>query len=222
LILLPRNFCTSSNISSTMYFSTLLVLVTSTLTLALPAPSGPNPDEVTIAGFTYAGTGCPAGSIASSASDDRTVLTLLYSDYVASIGPGTAPSDHRKNCQVVLDIHYPQGFQYSIFSADYRGYEDLESGVTGQQVATYYFSGQTQQATGSTTWTGPKTSDYLVNDELAVESIVWSPCGATLPININSQIRLTSSVPTASGLLTTDSTDFKFHQIFHLQWRKCE
>lgn len=128
-----------------MYFSALLVLAASTLSLAAPASTGPDPNKVQIVGLTYAGSGCPPGSVANTTSTDKTVVTLLYSDYVASIGPGTQITDHRKNCQVTLDIHYPGGFQYSIFSADYRGYEDLDKGVTGEQLATYYFSGQTQQ-----------------------------------------------------------------------------
>jgi hypothetical protein len=128
-----------------MHFSTVLVLAAAALGVASPTPQGPDPNTVSIESFTYAGSGCPAGSAASIASDDGTVLTLLYSAYVASIGPGTAVTDHRKNCAVSLNVHYPGGFQYSIFSIDYRGYEDLQAGITGQQVATYYFSGQQQQ-----------------------------------------------------------------------------
>lgn len=130
-----------------MHFTPIFILAISTLCAALPspAPAGPDPNQVTINGLTYAGTGCPAGSVASTSSNDKTVLTLLYSNYVASIGPGTAVTDRRKNCQVTLNVHYPGGFQYSIFSADYRGYEELDAGVTGTQLATYYFAGQTQQ-----------------------------------------------------------------------------
>jgi hypothetical protein len=131
-----------------MYFSTLLVLAASTLTLAAPAvkrQTGPSPDNVFIKSFTYAGSGCPAGSVANATDAAKTVLTLLYSDYVAQIGPGTLPSDHRKNCQVNLDVHYPQGWQFSLFSVDYRGFEALDPHVTGHQLATYYFSGNSPQ-----------------------------------------------------------------------------
>jgi hypothetical protein len=131
-----------------MYFRTLLVVSVASLGLATPtpqAPAGPNPNDVFIKSFTYAGSGCPAGSVANATDASKQVLTLLYDNYVASIGPGTAVTDRRKNCQLNLDIHYPQGWQFSLFSADYRGFEDLDKGVTGQQVSTYYFSGQTQQ-----------------------------------------------------------------------------
>jgi hypothetical protein len=132
-----------------MYFSTILVLTAAaTLGLAIPAPPPPtlpNPNDVFIRGFTYAGSGCPAGSVANATDATKQVLTLLYDDYVAQIGPGTAPSDTRKNCAINLDIHYPNGWQYSLFSVDYRGFVGLDKGVTGQQVATYYFAGQQAQ-----------------------------------------------------------------------------
>jgi hypothetical protein len=41
-------------------------------------------------------------------------------------------------------------------------------------------------------------------------------------LNINSQVRLESSVSSATGLLTTDSTDLKFTQVVYVQWQKCK
>lgn len=130
-----------------MLASTFLMVAAATLGLAAPAvyATSPDPNDVYIKSFAYAGTGCPAGSVANATDGSKQVLTLLFDDYVASIGPGTAVSDRRKNCQINLDIHYPGGFQFSLFSVDYRGYQDLEAGVTGAQVANYYFSGEQQQ-----------------------------------------------------------------------------
>lgn len=93
--------------------------------------------------------------------------------------------------------------------------------MTGKQVATYYFSGQQAQSTLTSVWNTPGDGDYLITDKFVVESIVWSPCGANLPINVNSQLALTSTIKDAAGVLTTDSENFKFSQIFHLQWRQC-
>ena len=107
--------------------------------------TSPNASQVQITGMTYAGTGCPANSAAYALSADLTTMTVLMSQYVASIGTGVAITESRKNCQLNLQLHYPSGFQYSIFSADYRGYAYLDPGVTGQQQSTYYFSGQTAQ-----------------------------------------------------------------------------
>lgn len=109
-------------------------------------PGGaPNPDDVQIVSFVYGGTGCPSNTVSSVLSDDRTIMTLIFDQYVAQIGPNVAVTENRKNCQLNIDLRYPGGFQYSVFSADYRGYAYLDQGVTGTQKSIYYFSGQTDQ-----------------------------------------------------------------------------
>jgi hypothetical protein len=78
-------------------------------------------------------------------SDDRSIVTLIFDSYIASTGPGIALTEQRKNCQLNVDIQYPGGFQYSVLSADYRGYASIQKGVTGTLKSTYYFSGQQAQ-----------------------------------------------------------------------------
>lgn len=72
-------------------------------------------------------------------------MTLIFDQYVASMGTGVPITENRKNCQLNINLQYPGGFQYSIFSADYRGFAELDAGVNGTQQSTYYFSGQTAQ-----------------------------------------------------------------------------
>lgn len=115
----------------------------------LPPDNGggnaPDPDKVHIVGVTYGGTGCPDGTVSHVLSDDRQVMTLIFDQYVAQIGPGVNTKENRKNCQLNINLRYPGGFQFSVFSADYRGYANLEKGVSGTQKSIYYFSGQTEQ-----------------------------------------------------------------------------
>ncbi|KAJ4364091.1 hypothetical protein N0V83_009546 [Neocucurbitaria cava] len=181
----------------------------------------PPAGQVTIRGVSYGGTGCPQGTMSSQISSDRSVVTLIFDSYIASIGPGIAVTEQRKNCQLNVDLQYPGGFQYSILSADYRGYSAIQKGVSGTLKSTYYFSGQTAQTSTEYDFTGPANGDYLKHDEADSTSIVWSPCGASGMLNINSQVRLTSTNASATGLLTTDSTDLKFTQVVYVQWQKC-
>jgi hypothetical protein len=67
---------------------------------------------------------------------------LIFDSYVASIGPGVSAIESRKNCQLNIDLKYPGGFQYSVFTTEYRGYAALDKGVSGVQKATYYFTGR--------------------------------------------------------------------------------
>jgi hypothetical protein len=68
-------------------------------------------------------------------------FTLEFDQFVASIGPGVAVSESRKNCQLILDLQYPQGWSYSILQTTFRGYVAIDAGVTATQEAVYYFSG---------------------------------------------------------------------------------
>jgi hypothetical protein len=83
--------------------------------------------------------------MSSQISADRTTMTLIFDAYIASFGPDVKQTENRKNCQLNVDIQYPGGFQYSILSADYRGYASIQKGINGTLKSTYYFSGQTAQ-----------------------------------------------------------------------------
>jgi hypothetical protein len=120
-----------------------------------------------------------------------------------------------------LDLQYPSGFQYSIFSTQFRGYVGLDAGVSGVQKATYYFSGQPNQVSSQTSFTGPVSTDYSVSDNVPFTSTIWSPCGQALPLNINSQVRLTSTKSSATGILTDDSIDGHIKFVVGVQWQKC-
>jgi len=195
------------------------------VTIAAPAATTsaavPDPSEVYINSITYGGTGCPQGSVGSFISDDRQTFTLIFDSFVASIGPGVAVTNNRLNCQLNIDLEYPAGFQYSVLGTEFRGYAGLDAGVTGVQQATYYFSGSSTQVSTSTTFTGPTSGDYEISDSIPFTSTIFSPCGAALPLNINSQVRLTSSVTTATGILTDDSIDGKITFVVGVQWQKC-
>jgi hypothetical protein len=183
------------------------------------APSG---HEVQISGFTYNGAGCPRNTVSSVLSDDLTTMTLIYGDaFTAQAGKGIEPKERLKNCQVNVKLHFPQGWQFSVFKADYRGRADLPKGASGTCKATYYFSGDSRQVSRTVTFQGPYDDNYLKTDIFGVESTVWSPCGAAGMLNINSEIKLNPLASEVPAVLTATSTDLTFKQIQYLQWRKC-
>jgi hypothetical protein len=51
----------------------------------------------------------------------------------------------RKNCQINIGLQFSPGYQYSVYSADYQGWGDLDAGVKGLVKSNYYFSGQQDQ-----------------------------------------------------------------------------
>ncbi|KAF3929353.1 hypothetical protein ABW19_dt0200414 [Dactylella cylindrospora] len=219
-----KSLTTTTTTTATTKSTTTSTTSSSTTTSAKPTytvPAGVDLSQIYVNGITYGGTGCPQGSVGTYISADRKTFTLIFDNYVAAIGTGIPLTDSRKNCQLNIDIHYPQGFQYSIFSMDYRGYAWLEEGVTATQTATYYFSGYSQQVSTASTLVGPKGENYLIRDEILTTSTVWSPCGEPGALNINSQVSLKTTISGKSGMITTDSEDGKFTYVLGLQWAQC-
>jgi len=177
--------------------------------------------QVYVENISFGGTGCPRNTVGILLAADKKTFTLLFDSYVAEIGASTRITDTRKNCQITVALHYPQGFQYSLLSTDYRGYVGIDKGVTATQKSTYYFSGDQAQASTETKFVGPQSKNYLIHDEIPFTSTVWAPCGQVQALNINSQILLTSTDSKAEGILTTDSVDGKVSFILGLQWQAC-
>jgi acetyl esterase/lipase len=124
----------------------LLTLGLAALAYALPSTElveadTPDPNEVYFQDITWLGTGCTSANTGNYTSGDRQTLTLEFDAFVASIGPGVAPSNWRKNCQLNVLLHYPGGFQYSILDTIFRGYVLIDANITATQEAVYYFSG---------------------------------------------------------------------------------
>jgi hypothetical protein len=183
----------------------------------------PDPNDVYVEGIAYAGSGCPAGSVAGTLSPDAKAFTLLFDDFVASIGPGVPITENRKNCALSVDLHIPNGWSFALASVDYRGFAQLDQGIHGTQKSTYYFQGNLQQASTQLNLAGPFSEDYLRRDILGLTNIVWSKCGETRALNVNAQVRLTKAggAATAGGQMTVDTIDGAVLQVWHLLWKKC-
>ena len=113
----------------------------------------------------------------------------------------------RKNCQILVNLDFPQGWTYTIARMDYRGFYSLSAGATGTQQATYYFQGSAQQASLRTNFVGPTQGNYVFSDTLGLNALVWAPCGARVGVNINTSLLAQVSSPSAFAYLTTDSAD---------------
>ena len=181
------------------------------------------PGKIYIDGISYAGSGCKAGSVAISPNQDWTVVTLAFDSYIASIGPGIPFVERRKNCNINFGLHYPQGYSVAMFKTDYIGYVDLEDKVEAFLEANYWFAGQTPPLPPPFRfiWPGPKAENYYLTDNIAEGAVVWSPCGASTTMNINTQVYLDSPDPGKSGYITTDVIDHKVTTKISIQWKKC-
>ncbi|TYK46879.1 DUF4360 domain-containing protein [Actinomadura decatromicini] len=181
------------------------------------------PDGVTIEIATVNGSGCPIGTAAVAISDDKEAFTVTYSDYMAQIGGSTKPTDARKNCQIAMKVHVPQGFTYAIAQTDYRGYAFLNQGVKGIQRVTYYFQGNTQTEYLTHNLAGTYDNNFQFTDKVPVSQLVWRTCGEERNFNINTELRLDKGTSDGSkvSFMAMDSTDGSIKTTYHFAWKKC-
>jgi hypothetical protein len=184
----------------------------------------PPPDKIVIDVVNANGTGCPIGTSAVAVSQDNTAFTVTYNVYTALVGIGAGPLDGRKNCQIGLRVHVPQGFTYGIAQADYRGFAHLERGATGLERANYYFQGNSPTAFVQHPLAGPFEDDWHFTDSTEVGAIVFKPCGEERNLNINTELRAavgTSDPKKTTSFVTMDSTDGSITTTYHFAWLVC-
>lgn len=183
----------------------------------------PPDGKITITVATVNGSGCRPGSAAVAVAPDNTAFTVTYSEYLAQAGKGSKPTDSRKNCQIALNVHVPQGFTYAVARADYRGYASLAAGAKGVEQAGYYFQGQQETVRKRHTFTGPSDANWQVSDETDVDQLVYAPCGEERYFNINTELRVDASGadPQTTSFMAMDSTDGSINTLYHFAWKQC-
>ncbi|MFD7104335.1 DUF4360 domain-containing protein [Streptomyces celluloflavus] len=190
-----------------------------------PARGGTEPPagQITIDVATVNGSGCRPGSAAVAIAPDNTAFTVTYSEYLAQAGKDTKPTDSRKNCQIALNVHVPQGFTYAVAKADYRGYAALKPGANGLEQASYYFQGDSDTGRKSHTFTGPADANWQTSDETDVSALVYAPCGEERYFNINTELRVNAgtSDPNTTSYMAMDSTDGSINTTYHFAWKQC-
>jgi len=171
---------------------------------------------------SYGGSGCPAGSARTVVSPDLKAFTIIFDNYIVNAAGSNAMD--RKNCQILVNLNFPQGWSYSIARMDYRGFYNISAGAFGSQQALYYFQGNLKQASLVTVFNGPASGDYTISDTLGVSALVWSPCGALSGVNINTSLlaKVSSNNPYGYAQLTTDSADGSIQTTYALQWQRCQ
>ena len=176
------------------------------------------PDSFTIRTLVYAGSGCPAGSVANNVSPDAQAFTLLFDNYLVEVGPGVPFGASRKNCQLNITFDCPAGWSFALVDLDTRGYVALEPGVRGIQRTAFYFQGDATTGSFDRELNGPMDEDFHVRDTVAAPSRIWGHCGAnSRALNINTSVRLDNSRNrSAHGLFTVDSIDGSVYQVYGL------
>jgi hypothetical protein len=198
----------------TVKFTTLIALATLAVAGTANAQQG-----IALGVPGYGGTGCPAGTVSTTLSPDNTSLSLIFDEYSVSAGGTTGRSFDRKSCNVAIPVFVPEGYSVSVLSVDYRGFNRLPYRASSQFNVEYFFAGGRGPAFRRT-FVGALDSDYLINNELTVQTMVWSSCGADVNLRTNSSMRV-RTVNNAEAMATVDSQDVNAAIVYRLSWRTC-
>ncbi len=162
--------------------------------------------SVMIQGAGYGGNGCPSGSASVNVSPDGQELSILFDKFKAD------KNQRRASCNLTIPIRVPQGFQISLYDADYRGY--VAPSTNARLRSEYFFAGQ-QGPVFERTFRGE--TDYNVRDSLTTMANVWSACGDSVNMRVNS-----SMTASGQGSASVDSFDLAHRgMVYHIEYRTC-
>jgi Domain of unknown function (DUF4360) len=185
------------------------LLILATLASAPITPAFASSSRVEILGANYAGSGCPVNSASVSVSPDGQELSVLFDKFAAI---GNSPTESRKSCNLSIPIKIPQGFQVSLYDADYRGYVAPATQATLR--SEYFFAGS-RGPVFQRTFNGE--TNYDARDSLATVADVWSGCGDSVNMRVNA-----SMSARGKGMATVDSFDLAHRGlVYHVKYRAC-
>lgn len=194
------------------------------------------PSGISIQGLQANGTGCPQGSYSANISPDGQAFSLLLDNYVAASDMRNPIS--RLNCELRINFRVPRGWQFTVVTADYRGYAYAEANTTVVHQALYSFDGSKpinerpgyenngKYSFRASEFRGPYNNNYTIHQELDPRVAPWAPCGnsdtQTLflttyimarNLNLNSNIQAQISLDSVDGAVQS--------QRYQLAWRRC-
>ncbi|MFD8496635.1 DUF4360 domain-containing protein [Amycolatopsis sp. NPDC059657] len=153
---------------------------------------------------TVNGSGCPAGTAETSAGGNT--FSVSYRAFFAQAGGGANPVDSRKNCQVNVRVSLPPGYTYGLAGTTYTGFAHLEAGASALHRVSLYFQGTSPTVALNFPFTGPLTDEWRTDYRPHPTEIVYSPCGDSRNLNINAELRVSTSDPAKRSFLLADAS----------------
>ncbi|GIE97565.1 DUF4360 domain-containing protein [Paractinoplanes rishiriensis] len=183
--------------------------------LTLPAP-------VVVDVITLNGTGCAPGTTAISVLPDNSGFQIDHTDFRAVAGGDAPVTAFRRNCQLNLVVHVPDGWTYAISRIVHQGSLHLEPGATAVLRSLYYYAGGPLPAYRTHTFTGPLDQDWQAIDTIELEAQVFVPCGQQRNLNVNAELRVTpGDTPAVSSWIAMRALSTDVRTTYEFAWREC-
>jgi len=184
---------------------------------AAVAPGTP----VTVTVQTVNGSGCPAGTAAVAMQPDNTGFKISYTDFIARAGGSAPPTDFRKNCQVNLLVHIPQGFTFAIARADYYGRARLADGATALERSNYYYQSSPDNNVVDHNFDGPFSGTWHTIDATEDTELIYGACGAVRGLNINTELRVDAGSSSSTNWISMRTSEGDVYTVVQFSWKQC-
>jgi Domain of unknown function (DUF4360) len=104
------------------------------------------PQGVQIAEIAWTGSGCPARTLSTQALSNATTIPVPQTIFKAESGTNQSRVvESRVNCQIIMKVNHPAGWQFSVVKADYYGRVKLPQNAEATSKTTYSFAGASSQ-----------------------------------------------------------------------------
>jgi hypothetical protein len=198
---------------------TATVAACAVLALAATGPVAHADPGVSVKTVSYAGPGCPVGSVAASLAADASNVNVAFDSLVAIAGEGIPIDENRKTCVTTITLQLPRNaMQFAVQQAEFRGYVDLDAKVTAQMKSTVY-TPRTEPLDFLGVWEGALTEDFQVTDA-ADKSVYSINEGDTVSFELVTDVRADNSKNTkGQGFLANGTASKQTTVVLGLQWR---
>lgn len=217
-------------ISSVLFRLALQTLITMLIAGGFSLTYGQtSPDYASITDVRMSGTGCPEHQAAVSLSPDFKDVSILFDNYNAEVGQGSSTPltqlKATKDCQILVQIQVPDGWQMAFRAVDYRGFVALSTNSMAMQRFSIMQDGAPIVSMKEANLKGPMNQDYYVRAEVKPERLTWSPCLSGLT-NVRLMSQITVHLNPRSGerpynQIALDSADASVQQKLAVEWRRC-
>ena len=171
----------------------------------------------------YGGTGCPAGTASVSLTDDQSILSVLFDQFVAQAPTPQGASFDRKSCNLRIPVSVGPGFQVALIAFDYRGFAAIPNGGRGNFEARYSYVGQLRPAIFRKSFQAGRADNYSLKNELISTTIDWSPCstGKDLMLTVDANVLAMTNSMQQAAQVSVDSVDVSAGLLYSIQLRRC-
>jgi len=179
------------------------------------------PTDVQVTEIAFSGTGCGVSTTAVGKVSDPINLKVPEKRWTVLTGANNSrAAETHLNCEVLVKVSHPSGWQFSVSKADYYGRVKLPQNSEALSKTWYSFPGVSKTLTSQYYFDGPFDGLYFKNDRYDATTGLFSPCGTGSTLNITSDVKV---APLGSG--TSKPASMEIFNLWNgklmLNWKKC-